>query len=149
MGTDITTIMERHTDHGWVRVDGPPAFKWRSYGLFGFLGLEHRNYACVPPISAPRDLPADMSPDPDLDFDDLTGRSWLTLAELQEFDYDVTFEDRRGVVEVRPGVFDGAGVLRPGGGEVTTIRDFLGPLYFDELTRLAALGVERVVFGFT
>ena len=31
---------------------------------------------------------------------------------------------------------------------MTTYRDFLGSSFFDELERLKAAGVERIVFGF-
>lgn len=148
MGCDIHAWGERQlstSEWEWVEVL-PPPFDWRSYALFGFLAGV-RNYSAVTPIAPPRGLPEALSgpargSSEDWDSDAHT-HSYLTLAELEAFNYDQPMEDRRVTINNNGGC-----TAEPGGGEQTTYRKFLGPGYFDELARLKAAGVERVVFWF-
>ena len=149
MGCDIHSCVEvRGADGIWSRtMVGFPnrfyenkvtyePFDWRSYGMFGFLA-DVRNYSKVPTIVPERrDCPADASPYVRERFE--TGCyhsvSWISLAELLEYDYDKTFVDMR---EVPP--------------ETTTLRDFLGEYFFRDLSILNSLGDPkniRIVFGF-
>ncbi len=162
MGCDIHTYVEQQRDGKWQRVEWPDAnrekyvwgpFDWRSYGMFGFLGNEGRNYSHVPELAARRGLPADVSDSlrEQADDPDWHSHSWLSVDELAAFDYDATFEDRRVTVPMPGGGLNGAGEAEPGGGEQTTFRDFLGGQFFLDLNTLQAINVEaptRVVFWF-
>lgn len=150
MGYDIHTLAEVRADGRWKNAgEEHEPFDYRSYALYGFLA-DIRNYSHSPVISEPRGLPEDV----DLHGDDLEhwqhgggiGTSWLTLAELQAFDYDQVFWDRR----VTKGN-DGAALAEEGEGQHITMREHLGEGYFDELDELAKLGSPedvRVVFTF-
>lgn len=147
MGTDIFAYVERRSpDHTW-RYAGDafpdnehprdrhcPFNGAHSYSLFGFLA-DIRNYSNAPVIAQPRGLPADVSSEVRSKSESYGyGKSWLTLAELQAFDYDETFTDQR---EDPP--------------KVTTVRDFLGDWYFERLALLDKLGDPedvRIVFWF-
>jgi len=149
MGTDIHTSIEtRISDGVWREMPDyhcPPLFDWRDYGMFGFLA-DIRNDAHVPVIAEPRGLPEDCSPEVAKSYAawgvDGHTPSWLTLAELQAFDYDLRFWNRR------------AALADEGEGTHETIRELLGPGYFDELCRLGemwpGLGADnvRIVFWF-
>lgn len=163
MGCDIHTYVEQQDFDGkWERAEWPDTnrrtyvygpFDWRSYGMFGFLGYEGRNYSHVPAIAESRDLPGDVSPSLRelADDPDWHSHSWLSVTELAKFDYTQTFEDRRVRVEVRPGVWDGAGLAVPGEGEVVSFKDFLGEGFFLDLGTLTAMNAvrpTRVVFWF-
>lgn len=105
--------------------DGCEPFGWRSYGVFGFLA-DVRNYSEVAPISEPRGYPEDFKGD--LDGAEHS-ESWLSVAELESFDYDIALRDTRS-------------------GEHTTLRDFLGVGFFADIAELKRIGADRVVFGF-
>lgn len=126
-------------------------FYTRSYGAFGFLA-NVRNYSAIPVIAYPRGFPDDASVTIRKEYADWGGAdhsaSWLTLAELQAFDYDAPMEDRRVTRQLAPGLFSGACTADPGGGRQTTFREFLGPQFFDDIKRMADAGAERVVFWF-
>ena len=114
--------------------DGRP-FGWRNYGVFGFLA-DVRNYSEAPPISDQRGLPDDFkrymrNRDSLNQYTDIGDHSfsWLSVAELLAFDYDVIFDDMRSDVRV-------------------TIREFLGDDFFNDLAELQRIGADRVVFGF-
>lgn len=137
MGTDIKCLAQRQTTEGWETIG--PAFDWRDYGLYGFFADVH-NYSVSPVIAEPRGQPTDMSEaDRDEVHEDLHSQSWLSLEELRAYDYDQQFEDRR----------QNGTTLPEGEGGWTTLREFLGEGYFDELHRLEAAGASRIVFGFS
>lgn len=136
VGTDIKCIAQRPAGDQWEFVSW--AFDWRSYAQFGFLA-DVRNYSQSPVISEPRGRPDDLSAaDDDRVHEDLSSSSWLSLDELEAFDYDQAFEDRR----------EGGQTLPPGEGSMVTLREFLGEGFFDEIARLRSLGAARIVFGF-
>lgn len=147
MGCDIHTVAQRRTIDGWKTLDFAP-FDWRSYGMFGFLA-DVRNYSAVMPISEPRGLPDDFERideyEPDVGDH---SHSWLSVAELLDFDYDQLMEDRRITVQTGPNSWNGGTTSEPGGGEITTYRKFLGKEFFDDLAKLKELGADRIVFGF-
>ena len=129
-------------------------FYWRDYGMFGFLAGV-RNYSAIPPISEPRGFPVDLSPElralTDLNIWDGHSASWLSLADLFAVDYDTSIEDRRCTVQTGPNSFNGGATCEPGQGEQTTLREFLGSLFFQHLDVLNGLGSPgnvRVVFWF-
>jgi hypothetical protein len=108
-----------------------------------------RNCSAIPPIAECRGIipPGPFSELPD-HMDLASCCSWLTVNELTEFDYDAAVEDRR--VDVTVGsVTDCGRNCEPGGGEMTTYGALLGPLFFDDLQKLQALGAESVVLGFS
>ena len=145
MGCDIHSYAEKRVNGKWEELDFSP-FHWRQYGVFGFLAGV-RNYSGVPVLAAPRGLPRDASDYVREESDSWNGdghtHSWLSVEELSAFDYDAAVEDRRITVNN-----DGGCTAEPGGGEMTTWREFLGPKFFDDLTRLKAEGAERIVFWF-
>lgn len=138
MGTDIHIVAQKKTEHGWEDIKFFP-FDWRSYGMFGFLA-DVRNYSAIPPLSQPRGLPDDYQAE---DMDGYHSMSWLSVNELLAFNYDAEFEDRRVMING-----DGGCTAEPGGGGVTTFRNFLGGRFFDDLNTLRDLGADRIVFWF-
>jgi hypothetical protein len=157
MGCDIYSFAERKIKDTWElvtnafpaddfereqykleKVDSP--FRWRDYGLFGFLA-DVRNYSEVPTIAEPAYvIPDDASPEVRAAWDQSKGdahtATWLTAKQLLEFDYDQTFIDER-----------------IGGGEENrvTLRKFLGESFFKNLEALKNLGDSeevRIIFWF-
>lgn len=139
-------------DCEYTHGEGEP-FGWRIYGVFAFLAGV-RNYSGIAPISEPRGLPADLKPDARDDYwhDDCWlgdhSFSWLSVAELVEFDYDAMMEDRRVAGRLASGMISGACTAEPGHGKRMTWREFLGPDFFHDLAELQRIGADRVVFGF-
>jgi hypothetical protein len=146
MGCDIHSLAERKSDSGhWVHVPGISPFGWRDYGVFAFLA-NVRNYHDIPALSEPRGIPADASPPVASEYNRwregaysmgwLThSMGWLSLAELQAFDYDTELSIPAGS--------NGEWDERP-----TTFREYLGENYFEDLQQLAGSGAERIVFWF-
>lgn len=155
MGCDIHTFAQRRNDGGGYETitsnfaEGPQPFYWRSYGLFGFLAGV-RNYSDVAPISEQRGLPADMNrcTDEYEELSDCHSCSWLSVEELAAFDYDQPMEDRRVTQQTGPNSWSGGCTAEPGGGQMTTYREFLGEPFFHDLAELRRIGAERIVFGF-
>lgn len=157
MGCDIHIWAERKTENGYEVIkdarfaEGSAPFDWRSYGMYGFLAGV-RNYSDVPPIADRRGFPDDASDDVADDYDSWSGdahsASWLSVTELSSFDYDQAVEDRRVTVQVGPNSWDGGATAEPGGGEMTTYREFLGAAYFADIQKLQEIGADRVVFWF-
>jgi hypothetical protein len=80
--------------------------------------------------------------------------SWLSLQELLQVDYDLTFCDRKyqdkSWLKMRPWFKPMPSQVK-GDGEVKTLREFLGTDYFSDLDKLAGLGEPdkiRIVFWF-
>lgn len=146
MGCDIHSRAERRVGGKWQIIPGLAPFDWRSYGMFGFLA-NVRNYSAIPPLSEPRGLPDDAPREDDEDLGDHS-YSWLSIDELLAFNYDQSVEDRRVTRQITPNFSDGGCTADPGGGEMTTYREFLGPAFFEDLDKLKAAGAERIVFGF-
>lgn len=144
MGCDIHTFAEKRNSSGeWEQLDFEP-FDWRSYGMYGFLA-NVRNYSEVPFISDHRGIPEDslqfisktdciwqggFSTCDETSSLDNHGHSWVSLKELLEFNYDIEFDDVRYTCYT------------------TTVREFLGENFFEDLKTLEELGAERVVFYF-
>lgn len=135
----------------WFTGEGEP-FGWRNYGVFGFLAGV-RNYSGIAPISEPRGLPADIAaPHGDEHWLGDHSFSWLSVSELEAFDYDALAEDRRytGRITLPSGgsIISGACTAEPGNGKVMTWREFLGSDFFRDLEELKRIGADRVAFGF-
>ena len=149
MGCDIHISADRLVNGSRERVtgnfhEGPDPFDWRSYGMFAFLSGV-RNYSAIQPISEPRGLPEDGG------YEIYSGdhsASWLSVEELKAHDYDKVIEDRRHTVEIMPGCFSGGQTAEEGAGKKTTLRDFLGQAFFDDLKELENIGADRIVFWF-
>lgn len=101
MGCDIHEIIEKKQPDGTWKMVETPLNTWRSYDTFAMLANVRNGYgfagcptgAGFIPISPPKGLPSDLSIDPDSYDDDVPwlgdhSFSWLTLRELQEYDYD-------------------------------------------------------------
>lgn len=149
MGCDIHVRVERRvgTSYNIVHMR-PPPFKHRNYSVFGFLA-DVRNYSAVPPISQPRGVPPDINySEDDVDYIGDHSFSWLSVAELVAFNYDVLLEDRRVTRQIGPNFWDGGATADQGGGRMITFRKFLEESFFNDLERLVASGAERIVFGF-
>lgn len=170
MGCDIHSYVEVRKDGRWQRanpefkledwqvkrlgketgVRGP--FDWRSYGVFGFLAGV-RNYSEIPPLSEPRGLPKDASPEvmDESDGCDWHSYSYLTVAEMAAFDYSKTFSDMRVTRQTASNVWNGAARAYPGEETVKTFKEFLGAAFFEDLEVLKGLGKPedvRIVFWF-
>jgi len=119
-------------------------FKYRNYGLFGFLA-DVRNYSCIPPIVTRRGVPESPSMEFAREYE--RGRhsfSWIAASELLSFNYDASFEDRRDMN-------GNSDTLAEGEGVIVTYREFLGARYFDDLEAIRRLGDPtnvRLVFCF-
>lgn len=103
MGCDIHVLVERRTsrDAPWEAVqtsDYPECIDWRNYALFGMLADVRNDAGLVTPICEPRGLPADLSvavddegcvsfADGDVVWLGDHSFSWLTLADLDAFDW--------------------------------------------------------------
>ena len=167
MGCDIHSYVEVKQDDVWHRINdeifphdelerkyfkegfSEEPLRWRNYRLFGFLA-NVRNYSDIPPLAAPRGYPPDGTRDPE-DDNDRHSASYFTLAELLAFDYDQPVEDRRITVQTGPRSWDGGRTAEPGGGEMTTYREFLPKQFFQALDVMARLGEPedvRLVFNF-
>lgn len=150
MGCDIHSHAEKRIDGKWTSVPLLP-FDWRDYGMYAFLaGI--RNYSAITPISTPRGLPDDASPEVRSDSEswDSAGHShsWLSVAELVGYDYDQTIEDRRCTRKVAAGYISGAETCEAGEGEKMPLRAFLGDSFFEDLKKLQDAGAERIIFWF-
>lgn len=133
MGCDIHLYVERKVDGKWVSADmwkpdpdtdeeegGPRMiveradrfYKGRNYDLFGMLAnvRNGRGFAgCVTgtgfePISMPKGLPEDVSPEVKAESDCWNGdghsHSWLTLAELKAYDWEGKKTEHLGHVDI-------------------------------------------------
>lgn len=157
MGCDIHCYAERRVGNGFELITdekyddgyGEP-FGSRSYRVFGFLA-DVRNYSDVPPIADRRGWPTDASASTNEKYEDWRGDahspSWLTVAELAAFDYDKPFEDRRVTRQTAWGL-DGGCTAEPGGGTMTTYREFLGEWFFKDFQKLQDIGADRILFFF-
>lgn len=149
MGCDIHCFAESKTESGYKLIL-EDVFDLRCYEMFAFLAGV-RNYSHVTPISRPRGIPDDAS-------DKIKGHidgdwtehsfSWLSIEELDKFDYDQEFMDMRDTA-----YFDGTtstlySAGSRAGGRKITIRDFLGDAFFEEIEKLKAAGADRIVFWF-
>lgn len=150
MGCDIHCYAERKSGKNFVRVKCD-AFEDRSYGTFGFLA-DVRNYSDVEPIAHRRGFPDDASRAVKTAYEgwgtDAHSPSWLSIDELSEFDYDQAVEDRRVTRQLSENLLSGACTAEPGGGQMTTYREFLGKWFFKDLAKLKEAGAERIVFWF-
>jgi len=155
-------------------------FDRRSYRLFALLA-DVRNNAGIIPISEPKGLPDDseylntkLDKPYDMSFgygetnkcytvkDEINydvnyhSETFLTLAELLNFDYDKTFENLSVSKVFKSGNTVMAGAIfnekaKVGEGEMTTYKDFIGEYFFEELEIMKTLGEPddvRVVFYF-
>lgn len=159
MGVDIHACAEKREGDQWVGIVGPQPFEWTrvSKSCYAFLAGIH-NYWGLTPIAQPRGLPAELSAtardsygDPHgPGFADWHSASWLRIAELEEFDYDVTFEDEAATVEMDGRLYYDVGgqIMDAEPGRIKSYRQFLGKEFFTELQRLKAMGAERIVFWF-
>lgn len=153
MGTDIEIHLEEKVIDKWelVQQSDPEnrLFDWRSYGMFAFFcGI--RNYSGIQPISKPRGIPQDISPELKkiLDDDyDYHSASWLSIKELKEFNYNEIMEDRRYTKRISDNMFDGGATCEPGQGEKMTWSEFLGERYIKQLNEFID-GEYRIVFWF-
>lgn len=161
MGVDIHACAERRECNRWVGIAGLGPFEWPrvSKHCYAFLA-DVRNYWGLRPIAEPRGVPADVSAavrdmywDPQRPgklADAWHSPSWLTLAELDEFAYDATFEDKAPteVIDGQPYYTVGTQLMDAESGRFKSYRQFLGNDFFRELQRIKTVGAERVVFWF-
>ena len=149
MGCDIHCYAERKNGKKYQKIK-LDVLGERSYGTFGFLAGV-RNYSDVAPIAERRGFPDDASSPVRGSYEgwgsDAHSPSWLTVEELLAFDYDKPIEDRRVTRQTSWGL-DGGCTAEPGGGRMTTFRDFLGDWFFKDLQKLRDAGADRIVFWF-
>lgn len=150
MGCDIHCYAEKKSNRGFVKVKCD-AFDNRSYGTFGFLA-DVRNYSGVTPIAERRGFPVDASQAVTTHYkgwaSDAHSPSWLTIDELESFDYDQPTEDRRVTRQLSENLWSGGCTADPGEGRATTYREFLGEWFFKDIQKLRDAGADRIVFWF-
>lgn len=114
MGCDIHLYVERRVNGVWESADmwiiepdygddivevpyESKFYKGRNYHLFAVLA-DVRNYLDLPSISNPRGLPDDITENPrrisDSEPEFFHTRSWLTLAEIFEYDWTIKVPNR-------------------------------------------------------
>ncbi|CAN5950724.1 unnamed protein product [Sphagnum jensenii] len=147
MGCDIKMLVQRKTATGWETIPEFDCWDDRNYAVFGFLVGVH-NYSDVPPLSEPRGLPDNIQAEDDDVWLGEHSFSWLLASELTNFDYDQPVEDRRIKVQIGPNLWTGRGTAEPGGGKMTTWREFLGSRFMAFVDRLRGDNEYRIVFGF-
>lgn len=162
MGCDIHVNGEKRDGDKWVAVELPmrdthggykeKPFGSRQYSKFGFMA-DVRNYSSVAPIDQPRGVPDDASVETKADYEgwisDAHSASWLSVAEMEDYDYDQQTEDRRYTRQEGQNHFNGGATCEPGNGKAISLREFLdGTDYFESLASIKAAGIERVVFWF-
>lgn len=150
MGCDIHSFAEKYDGIRWREL-GVEAFKDRNYGFFGWLAGV-RNYSDMAPIAANRGLPVDASESVIRHYDEWGGDahspSWVSMSELLAVNYEQVVEDRRVTKQIGPGFWTGAATCEPGEGKLQTLREFLGPWFFEILKHLQDAKADRVVFWF-
>ncbi|WP_158679795.1 hypothetical protein [Deinococcus sp. NW-56] len=82
------------TEDKFTAYGNHPAFVDRNYALFSVLA-DVRNTFGIRPIVHPRGLPEDASPQVEAYFDGDCTVSWVTLDELQDYDWDQIITDSR------------------------------------------------------
>lgn len=162
MGCDIHSFAENRNkeNNKWEVVEGLNPFDWRNYSVFAFLA-DVRNYDHCEPISQPKGLPDDSEflnteTDERIEEMDYHSKSYLTLKELLDFDYDKTFWNRRIYKPTyrEDGTCsggNGAALAEEGEGTIVSYRENLGTYFFDDLDKLKSIGDPndvRVVFYF-
>ena len=131
MGTDIHCWAERrYQDEKWQVCANWAPFSDRKYVVFDWLaGARGRLF--IKPIVEPRGVPHDASEPVKRDLAFWTPGSrnhgWLSLEELLAVDYEQ-------FVEVE--------------GRQTTLREFLGVDYFEEIELLKEADADRIIFWF-
>lgn len=146
MGADIVTTAERRFGSKWETL--PVHYNYRNYGLFGWLA-DVRNYSAIPTLQAERLGFPERATLESIDVHEANHSvTWFAVADLLAFDYDQPVEDRRVTREEHPGFFNGAATAEPGGGQMTTYREFLGEGWFEFLTALQSAGAERIIVSF-
>ena len=104
MGIDIKCYTEVKRDGTWEHISEGWPVNGRNYYLFYFLGHRHSSVFRLPRIAEPRGLPPDLSPEvkaaSDLYLDCYCYHSWLTLAELLNYDYDQVVWRERVITEI-------------------------------------------------
>ena len=147
-GNDITANGNWGETYGWKH-NGP--FDWRSYALYGWLA-DVRNYSEFKPIANNRDLsdaPEWLHDEDHGDYWDCSyGNSWVSVAELSDYDYDAPVEDRRCTRTLPSGIVSGGCTCDEGDGKMTTMREVLGREFFENLEELKRIGADRVYFCF-
>ena len=146
MGYDIYTITQKRINSQWAILPFK-VFDHRSYGIFGFLA-NVRNFSMVPSISTPRGFPEDHELKYDYKDQDYHSHSWLSVKELTDFNYDRIFEDRRYVKQLESGIWSGSSTCAPGDGNRISFKEFLSPLFFDDLDILNEITADRILFCF-
>jgi hypothetical protein len=116
--------------------------------MFGFLA-DVRNFSFIPCITGEqRGWPDDTL---EIQEWDTHSETFVILDELLNFNYDNTFEDRRGCKEISPRFFDCSADMGEGNGTIFSFREFLGKGFFDDLEILKTLGSPenvRVLMSF-
>ena len=168
MGTSITTQLQIQTADGWEDTydaffshydeETCSPFSEQNYGLFAFLA-DVRNYACIPVLSQPRGFPPAKTRTYNeglgslwefnrrTDWPEHEGNScatWFLVSELLAYDYDTVFENRRNSDSRDEPVPVGCG-------DLTTVREYIGPKFFEDLEVMRQLGdpeKTRVIISF-
>jgi hypothetical protein len=156
MGTTMHCFIEAYDrdSRRWrfVRPEKLQVFDNVAYSIQGFFGNDHRNYAHCPMISQPKGFPNNCSQTTRVLLSEHYSVSWLSLKELQDYNYDKVFWNRRIVREEKPNFFNGSAIAREGEGTHMTIRHHLGEWYFNEIRKLEKVIDDRtkirIIFGF-
>lgn len=131
MGCDIHSFGEVRSASGTYETLLTSPFNWRAYGMFALIfGVRNNSYGFVP-IAKNRGLPVDVSVVCKASSDaygyDSHSHSWISVKELQEFDYE-------SLILVRH--------------EYISCKELLGTNFFTDLQMLVDANAERVVVFF-
>lgn len=145
MGTYIKYQAEKRGEDGeWENVASVNHFGLPSdYDLYGWLGLECRNYAAMPPLPTTHEgLPEGLEV-AEWNFFNSGGPHWVLVKDLLEFNYDAPVENRR--------VLNGSDwrlTCERGKGEMTTYRNLFSATWFKDLEIMRETGATHLVFWF-
>lgn len=175
MGTYMYAVAQKKTSDTDYETLDVKIFDFQDYEVFAWLA-DVRNYSAITPLSKPRGIPEDIvqkvnSPTfkPVSILYSETHRSkqevyvselfeqyaesvshhtWFTVQELLDVDYDQIVENRRCSIQTGPGSFNGGGTCEPGKGQFTSLKEYLGEAFMQDLDTLKQIGADRVLIGF-
>ena len=137
MSTDIESRAERLVEGHWIELDDLRPFSTQNYCVFGWLGGVRNKYPrALPTIAAKRGIPEDASQSVAHQYENDIGicASRVSVSELTGIDYEqlVDLSEAQGPRERSP----------------CTLRELLGPEFFEDLQHLQTAQAHRVIFWF-
>lgn len=168
MSTSISIIAQIKSEDGSYRTITNKT-KWYSYAIFAWLAGVRNDEHQIVPLSKPRGLPQDITdyiqkrrnemqygdndPRDEILYSlfkcppaDAHSHSWFTLDELLNVDYQQIVEDRRNYELVLSE--NNSGSVPEGKGQFTSLKEYLGEAFMQDLDTLKQIGADRVLIAF-